>query len=77
MKPIKIIYDKKGNTLYVRFSDKEEAYCTESDIDEDIIFSKAEDGSVIGFEILNYLSKDAKMELTTIPIETEIVKESG
>lgn len=77
MKPIRIIYDEKGNTLHVRFSDKKEAYCTESDVDKEIVFSKAEDGSVIGFEILNYLPKGTKMELTTIPIETRIVKESG
>ncbi len=31
MKPIKIIYDETGNMLYVRFSDKKEAYCTEID----------------------------------------------
>jgi hypothetical protein len=31
MKPIKIIYDETGNTLYVRFSDKRERYCTEID----------------------------------------------
>jgi hypothetical protein len=24
--PVKIIYDEHGNTLYVRFSDKKEAY---------------------------------------------------
>ena len=77
MKPIRIIYDEKGNTLHVRFSDKKEAYCTESDVDKEIIFSKAEDGTVIGFEILNYLPKGIKRELTTIPIETRIVKESG
>ena len=75
MKPIRILYDEKGKTLYVRFSDKKEAYCTESDVDEEIIFSKAEDGSVIGFEILNYLSKGVEIG-DVIPIETKIVKES-
>ena len=74
MKPIGVIYDERGNTLYVRFRDKKEAYCTESDIDEEVVFSKAEDGSVIGFEILNYLPKGTKMG-DAIPVKTEIVKE--
>ena len=77
MKPIRIIYDHTGNTLYIRFSDKKEAYCTESEVDKEIVFSKAEDGSVIGFEILNYLPKGVKKEFTTIPIEAQIVKETG
>ena len=32
MKPIRITYDKRGNTLSVRLSDKTEAYCRESDV---------------------------------------------
>lgn len=76
IKPIRIIYDEKGNTLYVRFGDKKEAYCTESDADKEVIFSKAEDGSVIGFEILNYLPKGAEIG-AVIPVETKIVKESS
>ncbi|RJS68062.1 DUF2283 domain-containing protein [ANME-2 cluster archaeon] len=74
MKPIKIIYDETGNTLYVRFSDKKEAYCTEINGGRDIILSKAEDGSVIGFEILNYLPKDTKIGLDTLPVESKIIK---
>ncbi|MFQ5456646.1 MAG: DUF2283 domain-containing protein [Nitrospirota bacterium] len=75
MEPIKIVYDEKGNTLYIRFSDKEERYCTESDIGKEVIFSRAEDGNVIGFEILNYLPKDMKMP-ATLPVEAEILKAS-
>jgi len=74
MKPIKIIYDETGNTLHVRFSDKKEAYCTEINGGRDIILSKAEDGSVIGFEILNYLPKDTKIGLDTLPVESKIIK---
>ena len=74
MKPIKIIYDETGNTLYVRFSDKREAYCTEIDGGGDISLSKAEDGSVIGFEILNYLPKYTKIGLNHIPIESKIIR---
>jgi len=77
VKPIKIIYDETGNTLYVRFSDKREAYCTEIDGGRDISLSKAEDGSVIGFEILNYLPKDTKTGLNRIPIESKIIRASS
>jgi len=73
MKPIKITYDETGNTLYVWFSDKKEAYCTEIDGERDIILSKAEDGSAIGFEILNYLPKDTKIGLDRIPVESKII----
>jgi len=74
MKPMKIIYDETGNTLYVRFSDKKEVYCTEIDGGRDIILSKAEDGSAIGFEILNYLPKDTKVGLNRLPIESKIMR---
>lgn len=37
MKPIKIIYDEKGNTLHVRFSDKKEVFCKESDVGKERI----------------------------------------
>ena len=60
MKPVKIIYDKTGNMLYARFSDRKEVCCTEIDGGMDITLSKAEDGSATGFEILNYLPKDTK-----------------
>ena len=71
---MKIIYDETGNTLYVRFSDKKEVYCTEIDGGRDIILSKAEDGSAIGFEILNYLPKDTKVGLNRLPIESKIMR---
>ncbi|MEA1943830.1 MAG: DUF2283 domain-containing protein [Euryarchaeota archaeon] len=74
MKPIKLIYDETGNTLYVGFSDKKEAYCTEINGGRDIILSKAEDGSVIGFEILNYLPKDTKIGLDHLPVESKIIR---
>ena len=74
MKPIKIIYDETGNTLYVQFSDKKEAYCTEINGGRDIILSKTKDGSAIGFEILNYLPKDTKMGLDRLPIASKIIR---
>ncbi len=74
MKPIKVVYDERGNTLYVRFSNKKEVYCKESDIGKEVIFSIAEDGGVIGFEILNFLSQGEKRPAKELPVKTKILK---
>lgn len=76
MKPIKIVYDEKGNTLFVRFSEKKEAFCKESDIGKEVVYSIAEDGSVIGFEILNYLSKGERKPSRVLPVKTQVLKAS-
>lgn len=76
MKPIKVVYDEKGNTLYIHFSDKKEAFCKESDVGKEIVYSIAEDGSVIGFEILNYLTKGERKPSKVLPVETQILKVS-
>ena len=76
MKPIKITYDKKGNTLYVRFSDKKEAYCRESEAGKEVVYSIAGDGSVIGFEILNFLAKGDRRPSKVLPVKTQILKAS-
>lgn len=76
MKPITIVYDEKGNTLHVRFSDKKEAYCKESDVGKEIVYSIAADGSVIGFEILNYLTKGERKPSRVLPIKTQVLKAS-
>ena len=76
MKPIKIIYDERGNTLHVRFSEKKEAYCRESDVGKEIIYSIAQDGSVVGFEILNYLTKGERKPVKGLPIKTQVLRAS-
>lgn len=76
MKPIKIVYDEKGNTLCVRFSDKKEAYCKESDIGKEIVYSIAADGSIVGFEILNYLAKGERKPVRGLPVKTAVRKAS-
>lgn len=76
MKPIKIVYDEKGNTLHVRFSHKKEAFCKESDVGKEIIYSIAKDGSVVGFEILNYLAKGERKPSGVLPVKTQILKAS-
>ena len=76
MKPIRITYDKRGNTLSVRLSDKTEAYCHESDVGKEVVYSVAADGSLVGFEILNFLSKGERRPSKAIPVKTHILKAS-
>lgn len=76
MKPIKLTYDKRGNTLYVRFNDKKEAFCRESEAGKEVVYSIARDGSVIGFEILNFLGKGDRRPSKVLPVKTQILKAS-
>lgn len=76
MKPIRITYDEAGNTLHVRFSDKKEAHCRESDAGKEVIYSIAADGTIIGFEILNFLAKGERRPSKALPVETQILKAS-
>ncbi len=76
MKPIRLIYDEKGNVLYVRFSDKKEAFCKESDVGKEVVYSIAKDGSIIGFEILNYLSKSERRPSKVLPVKTQLLRTS-
>jgi len=61
MEKIKVIYDKKGNTLNVWFDNPEKEYSCE-ETGEEVILVKDKDGKVIGFEKLNFLSKEEKIE---------------
>ena len=72
MKPIKIFFDKKGNTLNVWFDDpKKEAVAEETS--EEIVIVKNKKGKVIGFEVLNYLSSNDLKLFKTLPVKTEIL----
>jgi hypothetical protein len=55
MKPIKVIFDKVGNTLNVWFDDPKKEHVSEETAEE-IVLVKNKAGKVIGFEVLNYLS---------------------
>jgi uncharacterized protein YuzE len=57
-------------------SAKKEAFCKESDIGKEVIYSVAENGSVIGFEILNYLSKGERKPSRVLPVKTQALKAS-
>ena len=56
MKPIKIFFDKAGNTLNVWFDDPTKDVVSE-ETSEEIVIVKDKKGKVIGFEVLNYLSQ--------------------
>lgn len=72
MKPIKIFFDKVGNTLNVWFDDpKKEAVAEETA--EEIVLIKDKKGKVIGFEVLNYLSSSDLKDLKKLPVQTEVL----
>lgn len=60
MEKIKVIYDRKGNTLNVWFDDPEKEYLCE-ETGEEVILVKDKEGKVIGFEKLNFLGKEEKI----------------
>ncbi|MBI2043578.1 DUF2283 domain-containing protein [Candidatus Pacearchaeota archaeon] len=72
MKPIKIFFDKTGNTLNVWFDDPKNESISE-ETSEEIILIRNKSGKVIGFEVLNYLSLGDLKDLKNISVETEIL----
>jgi uncharacterized protein YuzE len=74
MKPIRITYDRKGNVLSVRFSAKKEMCSRESEAgNKEVVYSIATDGSIIGFEILNFLAKGERRPSKILPVQTRIL----
>jgi uncharacterized protein YuzE len=59
MAQIKVYYDKVGNTLTVWFDDPENEFEAE-ETGEEIILMKNKQGTVIGFEKLNFSSIQAE-----------------
>ena len=72
MKPIKIFFDKVGNTLNVWFDDPEKESIAE-ETSEEIVLVKDKKGKVIGFEVLNYLSQSDLKDIKKLPVRTEIL----
>ena len=72
MKPIKIFFDKAGNTLNVWFDDPAKEVISE-ETSEEIVLVKDKNGKVIGFDVLNYLSSSDLKELKKLPVETEVL----
>jgi uncharacterized protein YuzE len=73
MKPIKVIFDKVGNTLNVWFDDPKKEHISEETAEE-IVLVKDKAGKVIGFEVLNYLSARESKNLKKLPIEAGILE---
>ena len=72
MKPIKLFFDKKGNTLNVWFDDPAKESVSE-ETSEEIIIVKDKKGKVIGIEVLNYLPNKSIKDLKDLPVETEVI----
>ena len=72
MKPIKIFFDKTGNTLNVWFDDPEKEFMAE-ETSEEIVLIRDKNKKVIGFEVLNYLSSSDLKDLKKLPVKTEIL----
>ena len=72
MKPIKVVFDKVGNTLNVWFDGpKKEFLCEETS--QEIVLVKNKAGKVIGFEVLNYLSARESRNIKKLPVEAAIL----
>lgn len=70
MEKVKIYYDREGNTLTVWFGEPADEYICEETGDE-IIIMKDKNGTVLGFEKLNYLS--GSVSDRTVVFETAMV----
>ncbi len=58
MAQVKVYYDQEGNTLTVWFGNPADEYVAEETGDE-VILMKDKNGSVIGFEKLNFRVSDS------------------
>jgi len=72
MKPIKVFFDRTGNTLNVWFDDPQKEHVSE-ETSEEVILVKDKDGKLIGFEVLNYLSAEAAKDVTVLSVESAVV----
>ena len=72
MKPIKVFFDRVGNTLNVWFDDPQKEHISE-ETSEEVILVKDKDGKLIGFEVLNYLSADEAKDAAVLSVESAVV----
>ena len=72
MEKVRVYYDRNGNSLTVWFDDPvQECVCEE--IDDDVVLMKDQRGRVIGFERLNYLSKEEQADEESVPVEVQLI----
>ena len=72
MKKISVCLDRAGNTLTVWFDDPNKEYICE-EIADDVILMKDRRGRVLGFERLNYLSRNQQQQGMNIPVEVQVL----
>jgi uncharacterized protein YuzE len=72
MEKVRVYYDRTGNSLTVWFDDPQREHICE-EIEDDVVLMKSEDGRVIGFERLNYLSKEQQAGEETVPVEVQLI----
>lgn len=72
MEKVRVYFDRTGNSLSVWFDDpRQEHVCEE--IEDDVVLMKDERGRVIGFERLNYQSKEQQAENGSVPVEVQLM----
>lgn len=73
MEKVTVTYDRVGNTLDVWFGKPCEAICEE--IGSGVIIKKNKEGSIVGFEKLNYVSSSevSREVITALPVEVIVV----
>ena len=72
MEKVRVYYDRAGNSLTVWFDDPQQEHVCE-EIDDDVVLMKSAAGAVIGFERLNYLSKQRHADAETVPVEVQLI----
>ena len=72
MKPIKVTFDKAGNTLNVWFDNPQNEHVAE-ETTEEVVLIKDKVGKLIGFEVLNYLSAGETKDIETLVVEGAVL----
>ena len=72
MKPIKVTFDKAGNTLNVWFDNPKNEHVAEETAEE-VVLIKDKVGKLIGFEVLNYLSAGESKDIETLAVEGTVL----
>jgi hypothetical protein len=72
MKKVRVCHDRAGNSLTVWFDEPQQEHVCEQ-IEDDIVLMKDERGRVIGFERLNYQSKQQQAEAASVPLEVQLI----
>ena len=72
MERVRVYYDRAGNSLTVWFDDPEQEHICD-EVDDDVVLMKDVAGRVIGFERLNYLSKQQQMDQESVPVEVQLI----